>query len=86
MMTVTEEPFPSEQSGVRGDKRGIAKMRGTTPHYLPLVTPKQLAKRLAISSRQVLRLPIRPHRLGPKTIRYAEEDILEYLKKARTTY
>ena len=58
---------------------------GGTQFNHSLVSPKQLARRLGISSKQVLRLPMPSHRLGPKTIRYSEQDINEFLKKARTT-
>jgi excisionase family DNA binding protein len=50
----------------------------------PLITPGQLAQRLGVSRRQVYRLAIRQVRLGPKTIRYYEEDCDAYIK-ARTT-
>jgi predicted DNA-binding transcriptional regulator AlpA len=50
----------------------------------PLLTTRQVAKRFGVSPRQVRRLAIRQVRLGPKTIRYYEEDCDAYIK-ARTT-
>lgn len=51
----------------------------------PLVTPKQLGTRLNVSSRQALRLPIPQVRLGPRTIRFREEDIDDFIDKKTTT-
>jgi hypothetical protein len=47
-----------------------------------LLSPKQVAILLGISSRQVLRLPIPQIRLGPKTIRYRKEDVNAFVKES----
>ena len=48
-----------------------------------LLTAKDIAKRLAVSTRHVHRLGLNPIRLGPRCIRYREAD-LEALLNARS--
>lgn len=47
---------------------------------MPLLSPSDVGRLLGISRRQVLRLPIRQVRLGPKTIRYRKEDYDAFVK------
>jgi len=47
---------------------------------LPLLSPSDIGRLLGISRRQVLRLPIKQVRLGPKTIRFRKEDYDAYVK------
>jgi hypothetical protein len=49
----------------------------------PLVPPRVAAARLGISRRQLLRLNIARVQLGPKTIRYEEEVLNEFVAKKR---
>lgn len=51
-----------------------------------LLKPSEVAARFAISSRQVLRLPIARVRLSPRVIRFKQEDVDEYLAENETQY
>ena len=44
-----------------------------------LVTTEEVAELLGVSSRMVLNLPIRQHKLGPRTIRFRLRDVYGYL-------
>lgn len=44
-----------------------------------LLTTREVAGWLKLSTRQVLRLPIRRLKLGYRTIRYREEDVRRYV-------
>lgn len=44
-----------------------------------VLTPKGVAAMLATSPRQVRRLPIPKVVLGPRTVRYLRQDVLDYL-------
>ena len=51
-----------------------------TTGIMPLLSASDIGHLLGISRRQVLRLPIRQVRLGPKTIRFRKEDYDAYVK------
>ena len=44
-----------------------------------VLTPKEVADLLTTSPKQVRRLPIPKVVLGPRTVRYLRQDVLDYL-------
>ena len=47
----------------------------------PLLSPTAVAQRLGLSTRHVLRLPIKQVRLGHHTVRYRRADVEAFLER-----